>query len=354
MKRIMKKVLMELFHIPAPSGKELGVQVYIVDFLNKLKVKYTMDGYGNIFNIDQKDKPLVVAHMDTVQRMSDALAIQSIKLIKGVIKGEGVIGGDDKCGIFIILYLLYTRKLDFNFLFTVGEETGAIGSRGFVAKRDLSEISYGLILDRNGNTDILCTMNDYGTDDFENMLYWVGEAHGYSPAMGTFSDADELRDLFSCTNLSVGYYDAHTKKEYVVVEDLMNAYRYVMDILDSVKGYFSPAIVPFDDLNLYFTNDDEMLEYVEKNYKKYKKKGNFKGYRKFEDWLGYDPNEEWETEEYPSEEEKNSDFDNLFNSFDDEEEEEEEMDDNELFDNSDGGRYNRALDQWMMKDKKIF
>ncbi len=216
MNRNQKKLLLELFKIPAPTGKEIGVQVFIMNFLDRHNIPYHVDKMGNIFNILQDERPLLSAHMDTVQHMKDCRNIKLITLKGNILKGKGVIGGDDKCGIFIILQLLLTREeLDFNFLFTVEEECGGHGAREFVERQDLSHISYGLILDRRGNGDILCILNNYGTMKFEDALWLIGDEFGYEPEMGIFSDANYLREWFSCANLSVGYYNAHTKYEYV-------------------------------------------------------------------------------------------------------------------------------------------
>ena len=266
MNKKQKKLLLELFKIPAPSGKEVGVQVFIMNFLDLHNIPYHVDEKGNIFNILQDEKPLLSAHMDTVQRMKDCRNIKYITLKDNILKGQGVIGGDDKCGIFIILQLLKTRKeLDFNFLFTVEEECGGHGSREFVEKQDLSHILYGLVLDRQGNGDILCVLNNYGSIEFEDALWLIGDEFGYKPNGGIFSDADYLKEWFSCANLSVGYYNAHTRYEYVNIDDLMKSYRYVNTILNEVKTYFPPSKAKLEDQSRFDPYIDYNFEYDYEN-----------------------------------------------------------------------------------------
>lgn len=230
------KLLLELFKIPAPSYSEEIMAEYIKNKLNELKIPYKQDSMGNIYNTSYNNKPLLCAHMDTVQDNYDLALIEYINIKNNCLSGYGVIGGDDKCGIYIILETLKNREV--NFLFCVQEEVGGRGSSSWILGRRLDHIPYGLVLDRMGNTDILCTQNDYGVRELEIFLHEVGKDFGYSPAMGTFSDADSLNEVISCANLSVGYYGQHTKHEFVDLVDLEQAFKYVNAIITHVKETF--------------------------------------------------------------------------------------------------------------------
>ena len=240
-----QKLLLDLFRIPSQSYKEDKTRNFIMEFLKKEGIEFTVDEMGNVFNISHKDRPLLSAHMDTVQDDFDSLMSRFVTIKKGIVKGYGVIGGDDKCGIYTILDLLangYSNKI--NFVFSVQEEVGGMGIEHFVKTNDLSHILYGLILDRRGTGDIICSNNDYGTLEFEGVLETIGKHFGFSKNTGSFSDADYLSEQISCANLSVGYYNPHQKSEYVVIEDLKNTINFTHQIIKNVYTKFdAPAKV---------------------------------------------------------------------------------------------------------------
>ena len=233
-----KNLLLEIFRIPSQSARERDIQQFIIKFLGENDVKHELDDIGNVFNIDQPDKPLLCAHMDTVQDDDDVQLAGLINLRKGILSGYGVIGGDDKCGIYIILNLIAQGFRDFNFLFCVEEEIGCVGSINFVQKKDISSFPYGIVLDRRNKGDIICAANGYGTKKFQSAISKIGKEFGYTPCAGAVSDADKLRTQISCANLSVGYYNPHLKNEYVIVSQLVNAENFTKAILDNVTENF--------------------------------------------------------------------------------------------------------------------
>lgn len=237
---IDREFLLELFKIPAMSGKEDGVREYIKNFLENHNIEFEEDGAGNVYKFE-KNKPLLMAHMDTVQDYTDTVLANFIAIRGEVLSGYGVIGGDDKCGIYIILEML-RNGYDVNFAFTVQEEVGGIGS-SFLEQNnenDLKNCLYGIILDRRGSDDIICQQNSYGTKKFEEKLEEVGKNFGYSPARGTFSDADQVDEYLCSANLSVGYYNPHSKKEFVYIPDLKNALEYTSSIVEQIDEYYEP------------------------------------------------------------------------------------------------------------------
>lgn len=236
-----KKLLLDIFHISAQAGDEKNMQEFIIKFLELEKIPYSMDDMGNIYNITCLNRPLLNAHMDSVQDFIDGY-LQNFTKIYGnqFLKGYGNIGADDKCGIYIILELLKTNS--FNFLFTVQEESGLVGSSYFIRQNDISYIPYGLTFDRMGASDILCVNNDYGTPEFEKALEEIGKKFGYIPSTGLISDADNISDQISTCNLSVGYYNHHSKNEFVDIVELENALKFSQTILDNIDEKFEAPI----------------------------------------------------------------------------------------------------------------
>jgi tripeptide aminopeptidase len=234
-----KELLLDIFKIPAPSNKEEKMGEFIEKYLKTHNVPFLKDEMGNIFNIANDDRPMLSAHMDTVQTPTDASLAKFIKIRGDVLSGYGVIGGDDKCGIFIILNLLKDYK-DLNFLFSVGEESGGKGVKHFTKFHPkLDRVLYCLVLDRRGNGDVICASNFYGTSEFEKELLRVGEQFKYKRSTGTFSDADFLSSCVSCANLSVGYYNPHSRTEFVKLSDLEKSETFVRTIVNTVKERFS-------------------------------------------------------------------------------------------------------------------
>jgi putative aminopeptidase FrvX len=232
------KLLLDMFHIPSQSSKESKMREFLTSYLKSIGISFKLDSVGNIYNISNINKPLLSAHMDTVQDDFDVLMSKFIGIKQGMVKGYGVIGGDDKCGIYAILDLLKNGHTDVNFIFSVEEEVGGIGSSYFEKHNDLTHILYGLILDRRGSGDIICEYNEYGTKHFESTLAQIGTHYGFKPDKGTFSDADNFSEQISCANLSVGYYNAHCKNEYVILSDLQNTINYVHSIVKHLDVKF--------------------------------------------------------------------------------------------------------------------
>lgn len=269
------KLLLDIFHIPALSNKEDEISRYIVDWLTSNDIPFSIESKSKtIYNISNIDRPLVAAHLDTVQDATDAMLAKYIKITGNILSGYGVIGGDDKCGIYIILTLLKKYK-DLNFCFFPAEEIGCQGSKEFAKNiTGLEKIPYGLVFDRRNNCDIICFKNSYGNYKFDEVLSTLGKDLGYSSAYGATSDANTLREFMSCANLSVGYHSPHTKKEYVNLDDLENAYLYAEKIISTVKERFEKPYVTYTKPYVY---DDYEYDINGKYIGKKKKK-------KYNDW----------------------------------------------------------------------
>lgn len=265
-----KELLLDIFKIAAPSGKEEKMQEYIEKYLKKLNIPFIKDEVGNIYNIAYDNKPMLSAHIDTVQSAFDADLTKFVKIRDNVLSGYGVIGGDDKCGIYIILDVLKDRKI--NFFLSVGEEAGGKGSSHFAKlHKELKNVLYCLVLDRRGTGDLICKNNQYGTIELEEDLLKVGKEFGYKSAIGSFSDADFLNNCLSCANLSVGYYNPHSRTEFVRLTDLERANLYVKSIIDTLTWKY-----------------DKPDNYYGKNKWKYGREYGYSGYELNDDYTGCD------------------------------------------------------------------
>ncbi len=249
-----EEMLLDLFKIYSPSRNNTKMIEFIENFLKEIDVPYIKDENGNIFSLVNKEYPILSAHMDSVGDsdcgfMNDFINIFDYRGDR-ILKGMGNIGGDDKCGIFLILLKLIDDK-KFNFIFSIDEEIGCIGINQVVPKNPITDFPYALVLDRRGFGDIICLQNSYGNKEFEDALAAVGKGYDYVPTRGLSSDAGTISKYINCANLSVAYHNPHSKQEFVSLTELYNTLMYLNKIVEDFKGKvfvnpvpYTPALVP--------------------------------------------------------------------------------------------------------------
>jgi putative aminopeptidase FrvX len=228
---------------------------------------YRTDEFGQIFKI-KKNQPFLCAHIDQVGIRPITKVWQGY--IEGtkskIIFGDGNLGADDKNGIWIILRLLKANP-DLNFVFSTAEETGG----NLHEIKCIKKASFAIVLDRRGSSDVIGVHNDYCDQDFYDAVLKIGKAYGYKEDVGVFSDADHISTIINCVNISVGYYNAHTTKEYTVVDELVNAARFAYHLILSKKlGTFKRSIKK---RSKWYMDDYSWLDYsiTRRGYKEYNK-----------------------------------------------------------------------------------
>ena len=142
------------------------------------------------------------------------------------------IGGDDRCGVYIILSLLKQLSVRPHILFTMDEEIGGIGAKafaGYIANNKILNLKYIVEYDRKGNNDAV--FYDCDNDDFTNFV----EKFGFTRAYGTFSDISVIAPELgvAAVNLSSGYYNPHTEHEYVSMKDMENIIKMSLNMLNA-------------------------------------------------------------------------------------------------------------------------
>ena len=256
-------LLKQVLSIPTKTYKEDLMVSYLTKWLSANNIDFYVDSKNNVYATKKSSNelpenfyyPCVISHTDTVHNLDVINVIEEklpnaqgeIKLALKAYNDQGRptgIGGDDKCGVFACMTLL--RELPFvKAAFFVSEETGCHGSRsadgkffedvGYAIQFDapenwmITEKCFGQILfDRN--SDFFKACDEVLTEGMikEDMQYMV---HPYT-------DVYALRSKFnfSCINFSIGYYDYHTKDEYVVVEDVFNGIEMGIKMIEKL-GY---------------------------------------------------------------------------------------------------------------------
>lgn len=179
-----------------------------------LEEKYNEVIYADGFVFAKGTVPiLLVAHMDTVHKELPRI----IELNNGKISSPQGIGGDDRCGIYMISKII--EKHHCSVLFTEDEEIGGVGADKFVHHSCLNglEFNYAIELDRRGKNDAVFYECD--NPEFEDFITEDGD---WRTDFGSYSDICDVAPALGCAavNLSCGYYNAHTKNEYVVFSEM--------------------------------------------------------------------------------------------------------------------------------------
>lgn len=209
---------------------------------------------------------MLTAHMDTVHKEQPSVMLYE----KGRLSSPQGIGGDDRCGVYMILKVI--ADYDCHVLFCEDEETGGVGSDKFVrtqtCKDLVGKINYVIELDRKGKNDAVyydCDNRDFC--DFVEDDFWERE-------YGTFSDIGNICPELKCAgvNLSCGYYKQHTTEEYIVLDEMERAITEVKKLIE--------------------VSDDTFFEYIEAKHSLYG--GSLYSYLKYRDYgYGYEYDDDY-------------------------------------------------------------
>ena len=157
---------------------------------------------------------LLLAHMDTVHKTEPKMFVYDPN--KQVLSSPQGIGGDDRCGIYMVLEVI--KKYNCSVLFCEDEEIGAVGAVKFTLSKlaQTLKFNYAIEFDRQGSNDAV--FYDCDNEEFEEFI----TKEFYKTTWGSFSDISEVAPALGCAavNLSCGYYKAHTKDEYVVLPEM--------------------------------------------------------------------------------------------------------------------------------------
>lgn len=256
-------LLKEVLSIPTKTYQEHRMVEYLVNWLTEYGIDHYVDESMNVYATKQTSPelpdnfyfPCVISHTDTVHNI-DTINVnemmlpnaqQQLKLSLKAFNDKGQptgIGGDDKCGVFACLTLL--KELPYlKAAFFVSEETGCYGSKKADPKF-FENVGYGIQFDAPENWMITekCfgqVLFDRDTDFFKKIDKVLTEGmvnEDMQYMVHPFTDVYALREKFnfSCINFSIGYYDYHTRDEYVVIEDVFSGIKMGKKMIEDL-GY---------------------------------------------------------------------------------------------------------------------
>lgn len=295
--------LKEVLAIPTYSRKEELMIAYLESVLSEKGFSYEKDKIGNILVTKGKAEhfPLFVSHTDTVHYVNHNLKVVQLEedgktILTGVdsktLSPSGI-GGDDKCGVFLCLEMLDTLE-NVKVAFFVSEEIGCVGSNASVKTNSefFQNVGYAIQYDSpKGNSMSMTLM---GKELFDKKSIFGEKVsplileHGITDwARHPYTDIWPLLENFgfSCLNLAAGYHRYHTDNEYVVVEEVQNAFELGLklheilgenfyerptnksNILSGLFGNKSSVEIlveededDYEDEDIYFDEDEDVIE----------------------------------------------------------------------------------------------
>lgn len=184
----------------------------------------TIDKAGNrILQVGDPACPVMwSSHTDTVHKHSGT---------QKVIYGGGLLslhetsqssclGADCTVGVWLMINMI-RRNVPGLYVFHDSEEVGGLGS-SYIAKHTpelLDSIQFAIAFDRRGTTSVITHQGSRcASDAFGSALAaQLGKPFDLDTG-GTFTDTANYTHIVpECTNISVGYYNAHTSNEYLDV-----------------------------------------------------------------------------------------------------------------------------------------
>lgn len=174
---------------------------------------------------------VLVAHYDTV---FDPQEEKEVLVEGGRWTSPQGLGADDGAGVLALMHLYhYYREVEPQnmpfFIFTDGEEIGLFGAEELASNSniDFSRALYFIEIDRRGYRECVFYNNEP-----EEFISYV-ESFGFFRNKGISSDIRLLGRRYNlCSvNLSAGYYNAHSTKEYFVPEHLFYTLERVKEML---------------------------------------------------------------------------------------------------------------------------
>jgi di/tripeptidase len=252
MKNLNLKRAKEIFSIPTISEREELIKDYLVQYAIEMGYNYKIDTYGNLYLIkgdliSKKKYPILVAHIDTVhvdqislinnnQRLDIQESNGELRAINPITGNKTGIGGDDKAGVIIALEVLERIEKGICAFF-VEEEIGALGSNN-LNYPIMSKGAYAIQFDAPTGSEV-CVHSDgvrLFDIDFMDLIYPTLSKFGYSNFVmhRPFTDVSRVRSImkYNTLNLGAGYYNFHTKDEYVLISEMENAVNCTLEIID--------------------------------------------------------------------------------------------------------------------------
>ena len=190
---------------------------------------------------------LLVAHLDTVHSEKAEIICFSEDM-RYVMSPQGI-GGDDRCGVYMIMQLI--RDFKCHVLFCEDEEVGGRGANKFVASKLKPGVNFIVEMDRRGSNDAVFYHCD--NPDFTDFVL----SFGFEENHGTFSDISVIAPPLNtaAVNISAGYYNEHRTHEYIDMLAVENNIRRIGEMIMADSEHFEFIKRTHDDRQLSMFGD---------------------------------------------------------------------------------------------------
>jgi hypothetical protein len=208
--------LYEMLTYKRPHGSK-SERKFIARFIDSIP-GVRIDGFGNRMVFVGDSRTVFSAHTDTVHLKGGKQKIIVDEVGGYIYKDDNEpLGADDATGIFIMRRMIEAGVPGL-YIFHRGEECGGLGS-SFIAKETpdlLTDIDRAIAFDRKADCSVI---SHQGWEECASPTFCLDLAAriggAYAPDDGgVFTDTANYTHLVpECTNISVGYYQEHTKNE---------------------------------------------------------------------------------------------------------------------------------------------
>ena len=249
-----KDFVYELMSVPTSSSNEYRLVTFIILWARRNNIHYEFDDYGNVYLTKGEVKegeyyPCVTAHLDTVQSKQKSYAqvgqpLEVKTRISTVSKKHEIyvdgmgIGGDDKAGVLIGLSM-FSHLDTLKACFFLEEEIGCKGSAK-MNKDWFKDVGYVIGYDSpdlNRAAYACSGVKLFSAAFFKTYMQDICKKHGLTKFQSEpFTDVKEIREKTDiiCMNFGSGYYNAHTEREYCVIEDMDTACRMGVELIEFI------------------------------------------------------------------------------------------------------------------------
>lgn len=216
-------ILKEILKTKRPTNNEAFCTAFTASLLSKYGIDYEIDKSNNVI-VDMGSDSCFTSHTDTVD---NHLGKNKLHIENGVVtvKDGGVLGADCGTGMYIMIRMIL-EEVPGLYVFFASEERGRIGSNKYDMPLGINRC---VSFDRKGTDDLITHQSSQRgcSDAFADaFIASFGLPYKKDPT-GVFTDSYTFFDTVpECINLSVGYYDQHTKREsqdLVFLESLVDA-----------------------------------------------------------------------------------------------------------------------------------
>lgn len=225
-----RELLLEILSFARPHDSPTE-RAFSREFLDKVP-GMRCDPFGNRYLRIGTAPILWSSHVDTVAKRCGPQAVTfddetGLAYLSNP-KNKMSLGADDGVGVWMMLHMI-EAEMEGLYIFHRGEEVGGLGSNYILRTTPqlLEGIQMAVAFDRAGYSDVIThqmgkTASDGFAWSFADQLNSANPSFHYRPDdSGVFTDTQVYSDVIpECSNISVGYFNQHSKDE---VTDVFHA-----------------------------------------------------------------------------------------------------------------------------------